>query len=217
MRLSLLICSALICAQASAQVMYRYQDEQGKQVISSTLPADASANGYEIISPRGNVIERVAPELTQEQIQAIEQDQKEAVQAEQRAQELEKAQQAERKKDTMLLKMFSHEQDIIRSKNEKVSAIEVQQSIMNENLKRLHEQLIKAEDRVKTLMSMDKVVPMQLKDTIAETKVQIHEHEDFVNRKEKEKNQIESQYKQMLDRFRKVKGLSTEDAHVLEP
>ncbi len=41
---------------------YRYKDKDGRPVITNTLPSEVADQGYEIISPRGNVIETVQPE-----------------------------------------------------------------------------------------------------------------------------------------------------------
>lgn len=46
---------------AQAAKMYRYHNDQGVLVIDHTVPADAAARGYEILSEDGRVLESVAP------------------------------------------------------------------------------------------------------------------------------------------------------------
>lgn len=46
---------------AQAAKMYRYRNDQGVLVIDHTVPADAAARGYEILSEDGRVLESVAP------------------------------------------------------------------------------------------------------------------------------------------------------------
>lgn len=55
----------------SAQVaanMYRYTDENGQIVISSTIPQEATKRGYDILSNNGRVIETIPPAPTEEEI-----------------------------------------------------------------------------------------------------------------------------------------------------
>lgn len=52
--------------------MYRYTDENGQIVISSTIPQEASRRGYDILSKNGRVIETIDPEPTEEEIAARE-------------------------------------------------------------------------------------------------------------------------------------------------
>jgi hypothetical protein len=46
---------------AQAARLYRYYNDQGVLVIDHTVPADAAARGYEILSGDGAVLESVAP------------------------------------------------------------------------------------------------------------------------------------------------------------
>ena len=48
--------------------MYRFVDENGKTVVSSTLPPEVSQKGYQIINEMGIVLETVAPRKTDEQL-----------------------------------------------------------------------------------------------------------------------------------------------------
>lgn len=56
--------------------MYRYTDENGQIVISSTIPQEASRRGYDILSKNGRVIETIDPEPTEEEIAAREAEEK---------------------------------------------------------------------------------------------------------------------------------------------
>lgn len=46
---------------AQAAKMYRYRNDQGVLVIDHTVPAEAAARGYDILSEDGGVLESVAP------------------------------------------------------------------------------------------------------------------------------------------------------------
>ena len=83
-------------AQAAAN-MYRYTDENGQIVISSTIPQEATKRGYDILSNNGRVIETIPPAPTEEEIAAREAEK-------QRQKELAE----QREQDRALLKRFSH-------------------------------------------------------------------------------------------------------------
>ena len=64
--------SALILGMAThaAANMYRYTDESGQVVISSTIPQEATKRGYDILGNNGRVIETIPPAPTEEEIAA---------------------------------------------------------------------------------------------------------------------------------------------------
>lgn len=187
--------------------LYRYTDKNGELVMSSTLPGEAADRGYEVLSPRGNVIEVVKPRMTQGEISQMEADKALQEQKKQKEALAAQAREKQARKDALLLKMFSSEQDISRSRDDKVHSIETQMAITIENLVRLEEQLKTAFETKKALQLQNSVIPKMLIDTITDTKTQIEDNVDFLKRKELEKEQIKSQYQEMLDRFRKVKGI----------
>ena len=54
---------------ASAQAkLYRYINEQGNVVIDYTIPADYVSKGYEILNSNGQVIDKIEPEATGEEL-----------------------------------------------------------------------------------------------------------------------------------------------------
>jgi hypothetical protein len=50
--------------------LYRYRNAEGAVEMSNAVPADRVAGGYEVLDKSGNVVERVAPQLTAEQVAA---------------------------------------------------------------------------------------------------------------------------------------------------
>lgn len=197
--------SGSVVAQ-EAENFYRYRDDHGNLVISNTLPAEAANNGYEIISPRGNVLERIAPRKTAQEIaqDAIEQEKK----AQQEKQAEAKEQQAliQAQKDEILLKSFSSVKDIVRSRDEKISAIEVLENITKDNIKRLEKQLSEANKMVVTHQQQNIAIPRSLQNTIQDTQRQIKENQIFLNNKAIEKEQINKSYQDLIDRFNQLKN-----------
>lgn len=93
--------------------MYRYTDENGQIVISSTIPQEATKRGYDILSNNGRVIETIPPAPTEEEIAAREAEK-------QRQKEL--AEQLE--KDRALLKRFSHPDQAVKAMHRKIRELE---------------------------------------------------------------------------------------------
>lgn len=204
--IGLIVCTANAVASGN---LYRYTDDNGEQIVSGTLPGDAADRGYEVLSPRGNVIEEVKPRLTSEQIAEMEAKKIEEQEAAQAAEIAKQEREQQARKDALLLKMFASAQDIERARDDKVDSIETQMAITIENLVRLEEQLKTAFETKQALEAQKSVIPKMLKDTITDTKVQIEDNIDFLKRKELEKEQIKAQYEEMLTRFKRVKQRQT--------
>lgn len=192
-------------ALSNSGVMYKYVDENGDQIISSTLPSDAANRGYTVVSSRGNIIEVVKPKLSDDEIAAIEKKRQLEIKEKERLTQEKIMQEKQARKDTLLLKMFSSAQDIERSRDDKVQNIDVQLSITKENLARLQDQLNQAESTKAKHESLSQPIPLQLNETIEDTKIQINDNKVFLQRKEEEKQLIKTQYQEMLERFKKVK------------
>ena len=79
--------------------MYRYKDDQGRTVMSATVPPEIVPKGYDVLNAQGRIIETVAPALTAEQIRARD----EAIEREKREEEERKAQELA---DQKLLKQY---------------------------------------------------------------------------------------------------------------
>ncbi len=186
---------------ASEQYYYRYKDSEGHQVITSTLPPEVADQGYEIISPRGNVLKTIQPAKTKEEIAQDQNAIEERRKADLKIEENKKQAELQAKKDDILLKSFSSEDDIIRSRDEKIASIEVLEQIMHENITRLNKQLKDANDSKANYLKSGQKVPDTLSKTINESERQIKENEAFLARKKVEKDNIHTKYQALIDRF----------------
>jgi len=75
----LLVCllgGLLIAAQAAhAANLFRFKDENGRLVLSHTIPSERVKDGYDVVDAYGNLIERVPPQLDPEEYaRKLEQD-----------------------------------------------------------------------------------------------------------------------------------------------
>lgn len=203
-----LLCLTLMvlgCQQAVAEVTYyRYKDKDGNQVITSSLPSDVAQQGYEVISPRGNIIKTIKPAPTQEELANDVKAQEQQKVAEKEAEAAKRQAALQAKKDEILLKSFSSEEDITRSRDEKIASIEVLEGITHENITRLQKQLDEAKGSAEKYKASSQEVPASLQKTIEESQRQIKENEAFLDRKQNEKQDIHTKYQALIDRFQQL-------------
>lgn len=206
-KIALLTAATLFCSQGWTKeiTLYRYKDKDGHPVITSTLPSDvAEKGGYDIISPRGNVLETVPPAKTPEQIAKEAQNLEKAKEADKQAEVARKQAAIQAKKDEILLKSFTSEQDIIRSRDEKIASIEVLEGITKENITRLQKQLDDANVLAQKHQSSGQQIPESLQKMIEESRRQISDNVNFLNRKKAEKDEINAKYQELVNRFHEL-------------
>jgi chromosome segregation ATPase len=132
---------ALLTQIAFAANLYRYINEQGVQSIGTSLPAAAAQRGYDVLDAQTmRLIERVAPALTEEQIEQLEQQERE-----------QKLVEEKRKKqaiyDQRLLSLYQSVQDIENAKQRDVNAKQITLEQTQESLVELTAQKAKLERR----------------------------------------------------------------------
>ncbi len=206
-KIALLTAATLFCSQGWTKeiTLYRYKDKDGHPVITSTLPSDvAEKGGYDIISPRGNVLETVPPAKTPEEIAKEAQNLEKAKEADKQAEVARKQAAIQAKKDEILLKSFTSEQDIIRSRDEKIASIEVLEGITKENITRLQKQLDDAKVLAQKYQSTSQQIPESLQKMIEESQRQISDNVNFLNRKKTEKDEINAKYQELINRFHEL-------------
>ena len=127
-----------------AAQLYRYTDEHGNVVMSSSIPAQYVGKGYDILNEHGRLVERVAPALTKEQIAL-----RDAEQARQEKLKLEQAAQA--KFDEELKLLYSHPNDAVRILKRRIldikSLIQLKRNKIESNDKLIVEQESEAASR----------------------------------------------------------------------
>jgi len=206
-KIALFTVATTLCSLGWAKDMtlYRYKDKDGHPVITSTLPSDiAEKGGYDIISPRGNVLETVPPAKTPEEIAKEAKNLEKAKEADKQAEVARKQAAIQAKKDEILLKSFTSEQDIIRSRDEKIASIEVLEGITKENITRLQKQLDDAKVLAQKHQSSGQQIPESLQKMIEESQRQISDNVNFLNRKKAEKDEINAKYQELINRFHEL-------------
>lgn len=199
--LSLNVGCAVCYATANDVTFYRYKDKDGTLVINNTLPPEYANSGYDIVTPRGNVIESVPPQKSPAELK--QEADLQAAQAHEKRNAEKQAQQAkiQAEKDEVLLKMYSAKEDIIRTRDAKISSIEILVSITKDNIKRQTQALEEIKGRVMQIEQNNQQVSEHLKKQYQETQDNINKSTVFLNTKQQEIENIKQHYQQQIERF----------------
>ena len=136
----LLLISALVISQANAANLYKYKDDQGREITGSRVPAEFVKNGYQVLNERGQVIEVVQRTLIAEE---------RAAQSEQLEQQRLLEQAALRQEeDRMLLRLYRTPEEVVRRRDATIEQLEAQMIVLNSLLEDAEEKLAELEQRV---------------------------------------------------------------------
>ena len=136
----LLLISALFISQANAANLYKYKDDQGREITGSRVPAEFVKNGYQVLNERGQVIEVVQRTLTAEE---------RAAQSEQLEQQRLLEQAALRQEEgRMLLRLYRTPEEVVRRRDATIEQLEAQMIVLNSLLEDAEEKLAELEQRV---------------------------------------------------------------------
>ena len=108
--------SLVLVSLAWSAQYYRYQDNDGKVVLSLTIPPEFVPKGYDVLNEKGRLVKRVAPALTPEQIAARDAELE-------RQRQLQLAQERQAEADAQLRQLYSHPDDAVRVMSRQASEI----------------------------------------------------------------------------------------------
>jgi hypothetical protein len=112
---------------AMAANYYRYVDDNGKKVFTSSIPPEYVARGYEILNDRGLVIQVVPRAATPEEIAA-----RDAAEVARRQQEV--AANAQREADAALRLKYRSPDEIAKERDQTLAMVDVDLALARENL-----------------------------------------------------------------------------------
>lgn len=193
----LIALSATLANPAVAQKLYKWVDADGNVHYSDSVPPEHIKQARQQFNEDGVVVDRVERAPTAEELAARQEAER---QAEAEARRIER----QREEDQKLLSIYSSEDDILRSRDQQVQSI--QRSIdaaqafidgQSKTLATLMERASKAEDAGQT-------VGEQLAASIASAQQQIRDQEDYIIRREAEKQAAALHYAEILDRYREI-------------
>ncbi len=152
--ISLLI-SALAISPANAANLYKYKDDQGREITGSVVPAEYVKNGYQVLNERGQVIQVVQRSLTEEE---------RAAQSEQLEQQrlIEQAVQRQEEEDRMLLRLYRSPEEVVRRRDSTIEQLDAQLTVLNSLLKDSQGKLAVLEQRAVNNENAGNQIPANL-------------------------------------------------------
>ncbi|SFJ66357.1 protein of unknown function [Marinobacter persicus] len=187
--------AGLLVTTSTQANMYRYKDENGQTVISSSVPQEATKRGYEILGNNGRVIEKVAPAPTAEEIAA-----REAEKERQRQAEL------QRQEDEKLLQRYSHPNQAVRAMHRKIGEMEGIIQLKRGNISVLASQLDGEQSRAADMERSGRDVPQASLDKIQRLEAQIRDIEAEIASQRKQIEAMKQEFMADIERLEEVTG-----------
>ncbi len=203
---SALAFSLLLTATTADARMYRYKDENGRTVISSTVPQQASQRGYEILDNRGRVIETIAPAPTPEEIAA-----REAEEARQHQLQL------QQERDLALLKRFSHPDEAVRAMERKLQELQSFSQLKRGSIAVLANQLDSEQARAANLERSGRDIPEATLQKIQRLQNQILDIEQEITEQNAEVDKVRARFVEDIIRLETITGESATLPYRTEP
>jgi len=175
--------------------MYRYTDENGQIVISSTIPQEATKRGYDILSNNGRVIETIPPAPTEEEIAAREAEK-------QRQKELAE----QREKDRALLKRFSHPDQAVKAMHRKIRELEGLIQLKRGNISVISSQLDSEQSRAANMERAGREIPEATLEKIRRLESQIRDIEREITSQTQEIEELRKVFEADIERLEEVTG-----------
>lgn len=181
-------------AQAAAN-MYRYTDENGQIVISSTIPQEATKRGYDILNDNGRVIDTIPPAPTDEEIAAREAEK-------QRQKELAE----QREQDRALLKRFSHPDQAVKAMHRKIRELEGLIQLKRGNISVISSQLDNEQSRAANMERAGREIPEATLEKIRRLEAQIRDIEREIASQTQEIDELRKAFEDDIERLEEVTG-----------
>lgn len=194
-----LILFPFVVMTAKADNLYRYRNTEGNLVIDYAVPPAYVANGYEILSESGRLLEVVEPYQASEEPEEVQQSR--AKQAGLREQE-----------DQMLLRTYSEVKELESAMERKLTQLDRETEIIQSNLKKNELALSASREQAANYQFGGRPIPKSLLKNMDE---QIHEQRDggqMLIVRQQEHRGTKDRYLGYLDRFKELKGIKKSPA-----
>lgn len=184
---------ALLASSAHA-VMYRYKDDQGRTVMSATVPPEIVPKGYDVLNAQGRIIETVAPALTAEQIRARD----EAIEREKREEEERKAQELA---DQKLLKQYGSPETVVNLMNRRLGEIESVIVSREAAIQAAKNSIAVNEEKAANFQRNGRAIPAIVKQELEKAKDDIVKAQTVIADKKKDHQAVKEEFGQIIERL----------------
>lgn len=198
-----LFAGALLCAPVAQAGIKCWTNDQGVRECGSFVPPEYSQERVEVRNDQGVVVEvepraKTRAEVEAEQRRAAEEAAREA---ERKRHEAEQARQ-----DRILLNTYLSERDILRSRDDKLSALEASAKLAEAESARQQQKLAQLEKRAAQLRAHQKTPPEDLQRDIDDLQGKLDRNREFIAGKRADQERLRREYAAQIARFRELKG-----------
>lgn len=193
-----MLCALMVCpgsvvlaaGKQGAPAYYRYENDQGRKVMTQTMPPQFVHKGYEILNAKGRVIGVVPRALTDEELKALSAEE-----------EAKLSRQEQMVRDKKLLSIFSSPEDAVRARDRKLEAIDVYINVTRGNINKLQADYNDAQSRAAERERAGQEVQDFLVEKMDSLGRQIEQAEESIKEKQAEKVGIRKEYQKDIDRL----------------
>jgi len=174
------------------------QDAAGKWHYGDSADEECARSKVIELDTRGIQRKEIAAPRTEAELKASEQNREQEEKAHKLAED-------QLRRDQQLLATYAIEEDIVMTRDRKVSDIEAQIHASQETLKSLRTSLTRLQAQAAEEQRTGKQVSPQTAKTISNNEAQIAKHEAYVEKMKKDQEATRAQYQAELERFRELK------------
>ncbi len=196
-RLISVLLLASLCHPVEAAKLYRWVDEDGKVHYSDQVPPEHARQARQELNEQGIAVDSVDSAPTPEQMKAARA--KAQAEAEARRQE-----EAQRRRDQILLNSYTGVADIERSRESEISALQRTVDMTRAAQESQRRQLAKLVSRAADMERAGNRVPEDLVSDMAKVRGNIQDRSDYIEEKRAEQAQVFAEYEQDIARYREL-------------
>jgi hypothetical protein len=178
---------------------YKWTDGEGNLHYSDALPPEAVKYGYEVVNPQGVVIKHVDRAKTAEE--------RAAAKAEiAKAQAAKDSADARVRNDKQLLAAYPTEDDLKRAQHQQADMMDTNLTSARISMQSQEKSLAELLGHAAELDSNGKPIPAILTKKITDMRKQVEEQRTYIERKQKERDDIVAHFDDDLAHYRSLKG-----------
>lgn len=178
----------------AARNMYRYYNDQGHMVVDFQVPAEYVSKGYEVVNDKGVVIQVVPRELTEEERQVKDAQEKLDAQAMAEEERL-------RKWDESLLLRYSTIEDIEAARERALQELRIRVSILKSNRRSLKQQVENYQRQAADMERRGQKVDNARLSAIEQLQGEIDATDRAIVDRQREIDEVNAVYQQDIERF----------------
>lgn len=175
--------------------LYRYQTQEGQVVVTSTLPREAIATGYEILDRHGRTIRKVEPAPTQEDLERLEARRQEKLQRER-----------QREEDKRLRRLYAGPEDAIRARDRQLEALRLNIEYTRNSIGQVEEKLSEEISVAADYERKGQAVPESVRGAIERYQRQLRELNQEIEQYEADMEEVRAEFKPIIERLRVLAG-----------